>query len=46
MRIQHWLLERHNKDYVELGIDIFDIDLARSDAVMQLTNILRTDEIA
>lgn len=46
MRIQQWLLERHNKDYVELGIDIFDIDLARSDAVMQLTNILRTDEIA
>jgi polysaccharide biosynthesis protein PelD len=42
MRIQQWLTERHGKDFAELGIDIFDIDLARNDALTQLANIVNT----
>jgi polysaccharide biosynthesis protein PelD len=44
MRIQQWLSERHGKEFAELGIDIFDIDLARSDAVTQLANILTMEQ--
>ncbi len=46
LRIQNWLLERHGKDFAQLGIDIFDIDLARNDAIAQLTNIVKDDTTA
>lgn len=47
MRIQNWFMERHQgKDFAELGVNVFDIDLARSDAIKQLGNILTPDTAA
>ena len=46
LRIQHWLSERHGKEFANLGIDIFDIDLARLDAVTQLANLLKEESAA
>lgn len=44
MRIQNWLTEQHQgKDYAKLGIKVFDIDLARTDAIKQLGNIISLD---
>jgi hypothetical protein len=46
LRIEQWLLEHHGKDFAELGIEIFDIDLARSDALTKLATIVNLDTTA
>lgn len=46
MRIQNWLMERYGKDLAELDVGIFDVDLARSDAIAQLTNIVKEEPTA
>jgi polysaccharide biosynthesis protein PelD len=43
LRIQQWLLDRHGKDFAELGIETFDIDLARSDALTKLASLVKAE---